>query len=183
MRPDLLKLDRFSKKQIEEEIEEGIGEYLTSPRSREGAHADLSFAFDTEKAEKSIRREEIEREVEDFIGKNFEKFLPTLLSQDDSYGDRTELLKKLGLTNQEIGLLGVNYYIREQDGQLVILQTDEYYPEGRHAEISSSDLLALAYAKENVRIDSRKEIGRRLGGGWRHTSSIFSQIERSLSLC
>jgi len=156
--------EQFSKKQARQEIEEGLMEYLATPRSKEGIHYELANSFEVERAEQPLSREEVEKEVESFIGRNLEKLLPFLLSQEQQ--GHAELIQRLGLTNQEIGLLGANYYIREYDGKPAIFQADEYYPEGRQLsefDISAADLLALAYARENIRVDSRLETGKARG--------------------
>jgi ribosomal protein S18 acetylase RimI-like enzyme len=149
---------QFSKKQARQEIEEGIAEYLATPRSKKGIHPELADAFEIERAEQPFSRKQIEEEIQGFIGRNLKNLLPILLTEQN----HAELIKQFGLTNKEIGLLGANYYIREQDGKPTIFKADKYYPEGRKLseyEISASDLLALAYAKENIRIDSKLETG------------------------
>ncbi|HMP18851.1 MAG TPA: GNAT family N-acetyltransferase [Candidatus Paceibacterota bacterium] len=170
MRESFSTPEQFSKKQARQEIEEGIAEYLASPKSKEGMHAELADTFDIERSEQPLNREEVEKEIEGFVGRNLEALLPALLSQEN----HAELIQRLGLTNKEIGLLGANYYIREQNGKPAIFQTDEYYPEGRQADISTSDLLALAYAKENIRVDSKRETGRS-GGSIPHRYYLKSK--------
>lgn len=160
MRESFSKPEQFSKEETRQEIEEGIAEYLASPKSKEGIHAELAESFEVERSEQPLNREEVEKEIESFVGRNLAGLLPAMLSQEQNHA---ELIQRLGLTNKDIGLLGANYYIREQDGKPAIFQTDEYYPEGRQADISSTDLLAIAYAKENIRVDSKRETGR--GGG------------------
>jgi ribosomal protein S18 acetylase RimI-like enzyme len=174
MRESFSTPEQFSKKQARQEIEEGIAEYLATPRSKEGMHAELANTFEIERAEQPLNREQVEKEVEGFVGRNLEKLLPTFLSQEQNHA---ELIQRLGLTNKEIGLLGANYYIREQDGKPAIFQADEYYPEGRQLsehDIKASDLLALGYAKENIRVDSKRETGQ-AGGSISHRYYLKSQ--------
>jgi GNAT superfamily N-acetyltransferase len=160
MRESFSKPGQFSKKETRQEIEEGITEYLSSVISKDGMRAELAESFEIETSEQPLKREEVEKDIESFVNRNLEVLLPIMILQEQNHA---ELIQKLGLTNEEIGLLGANYYIREQDGKPAIFQTDEYYPEGRQADVSSSDLLAIAYAKENIRVDSKRETGR--GGG------------------
>lgn len=158
MRESFPKPEQFSEREARQEIEEGITEYL-APQSNEGMHYELADSFEVERAEQPLTRKQVEEEIEGFVGRNLEKLLPILLSQEQNHG---KLIRRLGLTNEEIGLLGANYYIREQDGEPAIFQADEYYPEGRQLSeyhISASDLLALAYAKENIRVDSTGRTG------------------------
>jgi len=174
MRESFSTPEQFSKKQARQEIEEGLKEYLATPRSKEGMHPELADAFEVERAEQPFSRKQIEKEIQGFIDRNLEKLLPILLSEEQ---DHAELIKQLGLTNEEIGLLGANYYIREQDGKPAIFRADEYYPEGKELseyDISASDLLALAYAKENIRIDSKLETGQ-AGGRISHRYLLKSQ--------
>lgn len=174
MRESFSTPEQFSKRQARQEIEEGIAEYLATPRSKEGMHVELAETFEVERAEQPLTREQVEKEIEGFVGRNLEKLLPILLSQEQNHG---ELIRRLGLTNKEIGLLGANYYIREQDSKPAIFQADEYYPEGRQLseyDISASDLLALAYAKENIRVDSKRETGQ-TGGHISHRYLLKSQ--------
>ncbi len=166
--------EQFSRKQGRQEIEEGIAEYLASPKSKEGMHPELADTFETERSEKPLNREQVEKDIESFVGRNLEKLLPILLSQEQN---NAEPIQRLGLTNKEIGLLGANYYIREQDGKPAIFQSDEYYPEGRQMseyDISASDLLVLRYAKENIRVDSKRETGQS-GGHISHRYLLKSQ--------
>lgn len=151
--------DEYSKKQAKQEIEEGLLEHVRSPRSKEGIHPELAESFAVEKAEQPLTRLEFEKDVEDYVAENFEQLLPVFLSTEQNHA---ELIKRLGITNRDVGVLGANYCIREQDGKPAIFQTDENYPEGRQLseyEVSSNDLLALSYAKDALRIDSRKNTG------------------------
>lgn len=159
------------------EIEEGYMEYLSSPSSKEGLHPELADSFETEVAEKPLRRQDIEKEVESYVDKNFEEILPILLSLQVNDG---EIIKQLGLTNEQIGLLGANYYIREENGEPVIFQTDAYNPEGRRVNvddddsISASDLLTLVYARDAIRIDTQNKANR-VGDKTSHRYYLKSQ--------
>jgi hypothetical protein len=119
--------EKFIRKQERKEIEEGLAEFLRSPRSKEGMHSELVEEFEVTKAEKPLTREDIEREIESFVDRNLEILLPIFLAPNVSH---SEIIKKLGITNEQIGLLGANYYIRMVDGQLKIYKSDEHNPEG-----------------------------------------------------
>lgn len=169
--------ESYSKKMGRREIEEGLMEYLSSPKSKEGLHPELADSFEAETTPEPLRRKDIEKEIEGFVDKNFEKVLPILLSGRLSHG---ELIKKLGITNEQIGLLGANYYIRTENGEPAIYQADEYNPEGRkisideYGEVSTSDLLALAYVKDAVRVDTQNE-AERMGSKISHRYFLQSQ--------
>lgn len=155
--------EKFIKKQEREEIEEGLAEFLSSPRSKEGMHPELAEAFEVSESEKPLKREDVEREIESFVDRNLETLLPIFLAPNVSH---SEIIKRLEITNEQIGLLGANYYIRTVDGQSKIFKSDEYNPEGYEAsdyDISASDLIALAYAKASIRTDSLRESGRTSG--------------------
>ena len=156
MRESFSTSEQFLKKQARQEIEEGIAEYLASPRSKNGMRTELAETFELERSEQPLSREEVEKEIEGFVGRNLEVLLPLFLSQEQ---DNDKLIKIFGLMNKEIGLFGANYYIREKDGKSAIFITNEYYPEGTLDDVSPSDLFALAYAKENIRVDSKRETG------------------------
>jgi len=158
--------ESYSKKEARREIEEGLAEYLSSPRSKEGIHKELRDSFEEERAKEPLRREDIEREIEEFTRKNLERVLPILLSEEV---DSSALIKKLGITNEQIGLLGANYFIREEEGKLRIFQANEFYPDGLPlddpsslygVEIRRDLILALAWAKEAIRIDTQNEANR-----------------------
>ena len=169
--------DEYSKKQAKREIEEGLSEHVRSPRSKEGIHPELAESFIVATAEQPLTRLEFEKDVEDYVAENFEQLLPIFLSTEQNHAN---LIEKLGITNKDIGILGANYYIFEQDGKPAIFQTDEKYPEGTQLseyenarqlsdyEISPSDLLALSYAKDALRIDSRKSAGGGSGSTFPH---------------
>ncbi|HGJ65546.1 TPA: hypothetical protein ENS27_09175, partial [bacterium] len=156
---------KFIKEQEREqkEIEKGFAEFLRLPRSKEGIHPQLAEEFEVAKSEKPLKREDVEREIESFVDRNLKTLLPIFLVQDISY---SEIIERLKITNEQIGLLGANYYIRVVDGQPKIFKSDEYHPEGyeaSHYAISVSDLIALAYAKASIRVDSLRESGRTSG--------------------
>lgn len=149
-----------SAKWTKQEIEEGIAEYLKLPYLKAEITPDLVDSFNESQAENPLRKENLEKHIEGFIETNLETLLPLLISQEQ---DHSTLIQKLGLSNKDIGLLGANYYIREQNGKKAIFRSDENYPEGielSQYEISQTDLLALKYAKENIRVDSQRELGK-----------------------
>jgi hypothetical protein len=157
--------EKYIKKQERQKIEEGLAEYLRSPHSKEGMHRELAESFEILKSENPLKREDIEREVESFVDRNMETLLPIFL---DPHISRSEILNKLEITNEQIGLLGANYYIRTIDGQSKIFESVEYNPEGYEIpdyddNITTSDLIALAYAKASIRTDSLRESGRTSG--------------------
>lgn len=155
--------EKFIKEWEREEIKEGLAEYLRSPHSKEDMHPELAESFEISESEKPLKREDIEREVESFVDRNLETLLPIFLATNVS---QSEILNTLGITNKQIGLLGANYYIRIVDGQSKIFKSDEHNPEGYEVsdyDITTSDLIALAYAKANIRTDSLRESGRASG--------------------
>jgi GNAT superfamily N-acetyltransferase len=151
--------DKISKGNEHKEIEQGLSEFLGSPRSKEGMHPRLIESFEIVESEKPFQRQDIEKEVENYIDKNFEAFLSFFINNNFSI---SEVIEKLGITNEQIGLLGANYYLRSIDGRQKIFITDEYYPEGYEesdSNINVSDIIALAYAKDQIRVDSLRESG------------------------
>ena len=150
-----------------QEIEEGWAEYLNLPRSKEGVHIDLEYYFESRKAEKPLKKTEIEEEAEKFIDENFEKLIPMITETGVT---QDQIIDELGLTNEQIGLLNADYYIkRDEDGKAKIFQHEyEVYP------ILSDDLLALAYAKDNIRTDTQNETGK-VGSGITHRYHLKSQ--------
>jgi len=174
MREEFSTPEKSIKRQEQREIEEGIVEFLRAPRSKEGMHPELAETFEIAESEKPLKREDLEREVESFVDRNLETLLPVFLRADFSH---SEIIRRLGITNEQVGLLGVNYYIREVDGQPKIFVSDEYNPEGYEAplfEIRVSTLMALAYARENIRVDSLRESGR-TSGKYPHRYYLKSQ--------
>lgn len=159
------------------EVEEGYMEYLSTPKSKEALHPELAFSFEIEATDNPLRRRDIEKEVENYVDQNFEEMLQISLSSQTSY---EALIKKLNLTNEQIGLLGANYFLREENGEQAIFQTDEDNPEGRRVYmddydgISDSDLLALAYARDAIRIDTQNEANR-VGGKVPHRYCLKSK--------
>ena len=85
MRESFSKPEQFSKEQARQEIEEGIAEYLASPKSKEGMHAELAESFEVERSEQPLNREEMEKEIESFVGRNLEGLLPAMLSQEQNH--------------------------------------------------------------------------------------------------
>lgn len=166
--------EKFIKERERGEIEEGVAEFLSSPHSKEGMHPELAEAFEVAESEKPLKREDVEREIESFVDKNLETLLPIFLAPHIS---NSEIIKRLEITNEQIGLLGANYYIRTVEDQPKIFKSNEYNPEGYEVsdyDIRTSDLIALAYAKANIRIDSLRESGR-TSGKFSHRYYLRSQ--------
>lgn len=138
-------------------INEGLEEYQGTVRSKEGMHPEIDVSdFEREREPKPLRKEDIEGDVEGFVGKNFSKLIPFFLEQGTDY---SKLIDQLGLTNEDIGNLGADYFIRQINGKKRIFKADQYYPEGielteDEAQIKVTDLLALAVLKMTVRIDT-----------------------------
>ena len=110
-----------SKKLERWEIEEGLAEYLSSPKSKEGMHPELRESFELKKSQEPLRRKEIENEAENFVDQNFEKFIPMLTEG----GNLGKIVDELGLTNEQIGLLNADYYIKkDENGETKIFQGD-----------------------------------------------------------
>lgn len=150
----------YSKRIGEEEIEEGILDYLHYPQDTERLHAELAESFELERTDNPLKRKDIEKEAREFLEKNFDRILPVLLMGQVS---NSYLLRQLGITNEQIRLLGTNYFIREEDGEPAIYIADEYNPDGKkvydydYSDVALHDLLALAWAKNSLRIDTRKK--------------------------
>ena len=153
--------ESYSKKEAEKEIEEGLAEHLDVPKSKEGKHRESAAEFGMAETKEPLKRQDLEKEAADFVGNNLEKLVPLFLQERQGYGRNWgAVIKELGITNEALGDLGVNYFIREENGELNIFQTDENNPDGYPAyNLELADLLALAYAAENIRTDSKKERG------------------------
>jgi len=136
------------------EKEEGISLYFQSPRSQEGVHPDLAELFEIIEAEKPLTREDIEQEVESFIGQNLEKVVPIFFLSEPN---QAEVIQKLGISQEDLRLLGVNYSIQMIDGQPKVcrLEEDSQGDLWFSQAVSASELITLAYAKANIRVDSR----------------------------
>ncbi len=157
-----------SKKLEQREIEEGLAAYLNAPRSKEGLHFELESSFETKKTTKPLKRRDIEREAENFIDQNLQKLIPTLIVGVD----HGKIVDALGLTNEQIGLLNADYYIKkDENGNTKIFQ-GEY--EVYYKDISSADLLALAYARDNIRTDTQNE-AKQVGSDITHRYYLRSQ--------
>ncbi len=159
MRESFSTPEQFSNNRPKEKIEEGIEKYLISENPENKIELETIQAFKTITAEKPLTRRDFESGVEKFVGDNFNKLAPLLASREN----RAEIIEKLKLTNEQIGLLGANYFIRKQNGEVDIYETYEYYPEGRYVSdelVSASDLLALAYVRDAVRLDTARDVGR-----------------------
>ena len=74
-----------------------------------------------------------------------------MLTMDASNG---EIVDMFNLTNEQIGLLNADYYIKKNgNGETKIFK-------GEYQEIIfAADLLALACARDNIRVDTRREVG------------------------
>jgi len=153
---------RYSKLQAQQEINDGLEEWLQTPISKEGGyHPELTEQFEVEIAEKPLTRKDIENEAAIFIEKYFDELLPLLFTGDQIlYPENHDaIIRSLQLTNKEIATLGGEYFIHEKDGKKIIYKTDQYNPDGYPtSEITTLDLLALAWAKENIRIDTRRDV-------------------------
>jgi len=159
MRENFSKPEQFSKEETRQQIEEGIAEYLVSKNPEKEIEPETAQTFEMTVAEEPLKRSDFESGLENFVDGNFNELAPLLISRQN----RAELIKQLKLTNEQIGLLGANYFIREQNGEANIYQTDEYYPEGQYVSdetVSGSDLLALAYVRDTVRIDTARDVGK-----------------------
>lgn len=156
--------EEFEREWQEEAVREALEWHSRSPQSAEGVHPELAETFEDTEAERPLKREDVEQEVESFVGRNLETLLPIFFAPND---DHSEIIEKLKITNEQIGLLGANYYIRMVEGRPKIFSSDDCYPEGEGYEVfddvSTSDLIALAYAKANIRTDSLRESGRTSG--------------------
>src|SRR3989344_8770871 len=125
MRESFSKPEQFSKEQARQEINEGIADYLFSKNPDKEVEPSIIEIFETTTAEEPLGRKDFELNIENFVDGNFSELLPLLTSGKN----RGEIIKQLKLSNEQIGLLGANYFIREQDGEVGIYQTDEYYPD------------------------------------------------------
>jgi len=161
--------ESYSKKQAREEIEEGLIEHMSAPKSKEGSHPELRDSFETTEAKDPLRRDDFEKHVSDFISKNLQKFLPLLCTENQySYSNQkysNNELNELGITNENIGLLGANYNIEApfvDNPQADVLPRSTSESILRNTEGGSTDvvdLLALSFAAANIRTDLKKEVG------------------------
>lgn len=151
------------KEQAIEEINEGISEYLKTVHSTEGIHTGLFEEFEVSISDKPLKRTDIEKEVESFVDKNMEAIMPILF--DDSIKHK-QMIETLGITNELIGSLGLNYKI-DNWGQQLLYKEDGDYATG-------SDFIALAYAKAAIRTDSLRNSGR-INGKYPHRYFLKSQ--------
>jgi len=155
----------YSKRQAERDISEGIEECSWTPKSKEGIHPELIEDFEVENAEQPLSRKELEQEAGEYFDRNFRELVPVLISWDSYRGiDFDVFIRTFGLTNEQMGLLGLAYFIREDEsGKKKIYRTDENDPDGVEVhsyEIERADLLVLAWAKEGLRIDTHGEVKR-----------------------
>lgn len=154
-----------SRRNAYSQINAGIAEFLVqqqTPSSKEGFYPELIESFEETISEKPLKIEDIEKSVEDFFYRHFDELRGIFRPYDFPQIKTNELIDKFGITNEDIGLLGVNYFIREKDGVKKIYKTDEDYPEGRetYGEIYPGDILALVYAKEEIKVHSVRDAGR-----------------------
>ncbi|TAL50228.1 hypothetical protein EPN81_03405 [Patescibacteria group bacterium] len=73
---------------------------------------------------------------------------------------------------------GGGYFIRQDEqGRKTVYKTDEFYPDGYDAshEIKMTDLLALAWAKENIRADMWRPMGNKTSNGPAHRYFLRSK--------
>ena len=152
------------------EIEEEIEEHKRSPRSREGAHPELLEDFGQEMAQEPLERQEIEQEAAEFIRQNLADVFDFLLAYVRSDNDLRNVnlqkcLERFGLTNDEIALRGGGLTIRtDESGERKLFRTElvfdnerwdnvEREREDAFYTIESAELIALLWAKRNVRVD------------------------------
>ncbi len=157
-----------SKRLERREIEEGLAEYLNTPRSKDGLHFELADSFESRKTQEPLGRKEIEKEAEIFIDQNFQELIPMLMEGVD----HGKIVDALGLTNKQIGLLNADYYIKKDENSETKIFQGEY--EVYSDNISASDLLALAYARDNIRTDTQNEAAK-VGSGISHRYYLKSQ--------
>src|SRR3989344_566087 len=69
----------FTKEQIHKEIEVGVQDYLRKKLEKIGDEREI-ISYNTEKAETPISRDRFEKEVNNFIKKNFSVFVSLSLS-------------------------------------------------------------------------------------------------------
>lgn len=149
------KREKFLERQTRREIEEAISLFLRTPRSKEGIHRELRDAFEITETENPLKREFLEENIRDFIGRNLETFVPLLIRRWWT-DEHSEFLKKTRITNEDLVLWGTGYRIGWLNNQPCIFVGSPYTQES----VSSMDLIALAYLKENIRVDSLLESGR-----------------------
>lgn len=154
--------ERYSKEAQRRAINEGLEEYLATPKSGVERDPELIELFDVKRAEVPLTRNEVENEAAQFLERHFRNLVPVLLPGGENL-DVSELISRFGLTNEHIGLLGESFFLRQnpETGTKSLYRTDEYYPDGVEVssrEINITDLLALVWAKESIRIDSRQDV-------------------------
>lgn len=161
--------NRASEKELEtREIGQGLTDYHEGILKFSTPHIigpDAEEGFTIDFIEYPLTRSRFEDGIKDFVRDNFDQLLPLLATDEDGYGrSRTRvvdtLIQTLGITNEGIGLLGANYFIREKGGRQQIYTADENYPEGRPIDyysegggVTKDDILALAYAMQALRVD------------------------------
>ena len=92
----------------EAEIQAGLEDYYTTPITKEGLISEIGDTFELTTTEKPLKRSDVEKEVETFVENNFDRLLPILLHKADSHTDLSDLVVQLGLTNEDVGLMGGN---------------------------------------------------------------------------
>lgn len=175
-----------TKKWGQREMKDGLEEFLSMPRGKRGKDVPY-YEFDVTRTENPLKRKDIEREVENFVDQNLDVvlsiFLPDSIVNKISHNFKekvySDLIKKLNITNEHIGLLGLNYCIREVNDQLKILETDEYNPEGVEKPFydlnTDAVILSLAYLKSNIRVDTIPKSGKFLFPQFPHRYYLKSQ--------
>ena len=146
-----------------QQIEAGLAEYLAKWRPKEDFDFKLEESFEEMISLEPLKRKEIEKEAEVFVNKNFQELIPMLIWENSFYENKYkpnygEIIDIFNLTNEQIGLLNEDYYIqRDFKGDIKVFKKgDEYWYDG----ITSTDLISLIYAKDNIRIDTQNEMNK-----------------------
>ncbi|MDI9325168.1 MAG: hypothetical protein QM526_00005 [Alphaproteobacteria bacterium] len=112
--------------------------------------------FETLKAKKPLKEEDIEKEIISFFDKNLEILLPIFIRLDRwSNIDSSEIIKKLKITDEHVRLLGADYRIKITLGGRHVIHDGSTGSIVHLLDIN--DFLALAYAHAHIRVDSRKQ--------------------------
>ncbi|HNV97196.1 MAG TPA: GNAT family N-acetyltransferase [bacterium] len=158
MKEKFSSINDLIKNQSLREMHQEIYDYLSGYTDKEYISKELKESFSITETENPLRREDIELSVEKFINDNLEKLLPIMVSRNCN---DEEIIRLLGITNEQIGLIGADYYIKKINGQQKITKKyaygDDYYEAD---DITPADLIALNYAKEQIRMDSSRDIGK-----------------------
>lgn len=139
--------ERESKRWFERQIAEGLAEI---------DHPEIFEEFEKKETEKPLRRGDFEWLTHTFFKENVTSVVPLLVQENT---DLSELIDALQLTNQQLGLMGSNYVIREEKGKKVLYTVTEDNPDGyRSWDIQPSEILALAFVREHVGVDTTRKI-------------------------